>query len=139
MKKSLGEWVSNLIFGKMVGETEEEQRSPTWSYQRRQNKLVSSASLLSFGWWTAVVWLTSSQNIAIGITVAFAILLQRNWYFVASSSDALFDSINERINLQSAWLEVRLDIIEHREKGGRQRWTNRGGDYYYYFCPERQN
>ncbi|HEX7971655.1 MAG TPA: hypothetical protein VF501_05490 [Thiobacillus sp.] len=96
----------------MFGGKEPDSKSPTFNYQRRQTKLVSSVSLLSSAVLIGVVYYVAKYNLAAGIAVAFAALYSKMHYVAAASSDAVFDSLWERINLQSRWLDVRLRCLE---------------------------
>lgn len=98
---------ADMLFGKAP-----DPKSPTLSYQRRQTKLVSSASLLLSAVWIAVVYFVAATNLAAGLAVAFAVLYSKLHFVAAASTDAMFDSLWERINLQSRWLDVRLRCLE---------------------------
>lgn len=101
--------IISLLFG-----APPKEGSPTESYQRRQNKLVQSGSPIAMIFWTSIVYTASSKNIAIGIAAAFFIIYFKLFYCIAASSDAIFDSIWERLNLQSKWLDFRLHHIESK-------------------------
>lgn len=47
-------------------------------------------------------------------------------YCIASVSDAIFDSLNERVNIQSSWLHTRLSVVEERlgARSGQEQWLN---------------
>lgn len=101
-----------MKFTEMFWGKEPDSKSPTFNYQRRQTKLVSSVGLLSSAVLIAVVFYVAKYDLAAGIAVAFAVLYIKMHYVAAASSDALFDSLWERINLQSHWLDVRLRCLE---------------------------
>jgi hypothetical protein len=98
--------ITDLIFGKAPDEN-----SPTEAYQSRQSSLVFSAALPAM-FWTGLVGYELSQSIEHGLTLAFFILYIKIHYAAATSSDAVFDSLWERINLQSKWLDFRLTFLE---------------------------
>jgi hypothetical protein len=146
MRRSIGELVIEILFNRQVEDTEEARKSPTFRYQRRQNKLVAVSGLLFLGIATLCVWGAASQSLAAGITLAFAFLVLIHTRALAAASDAIFDSLFERINLQSTWLHVRLNQIEsNTEKDGKlksqQRWQRNFTDFktddrHYYDSPE---
>jgi hypothetical protein len=105
--------VSALLFGK--------ENSPTYSYQNRQSKLVFSGSLPA-AFWIAVVWFAASQSLVAGLVVAFRVFYFKIHFVAAVASDAVFDSLWERINLQSRWLDFRLTQID-----GQLNWEGRPG------------
>jgi hypothetical protein len=111
---SLGEFFLTLMFGKHIGHSPEELASPTYNYQKRQNKLVLSGSLIGALFGGAMLYFITKGNVALGVALAFVMLRSSNWYMTASASDAIFDSLFERINLQSNWLHCRLTGIENR-------------------------
>jgi hypothetical protein len=140
----LGDLVINALFGKQIGDDEEARKSPTWRYQKRQNKLVALGGLLFVGFATLCVWEASTESTRAGITVAFVCLVFINERGLSAASDAIFDSLFERINLQSAWLDARLTEIEtNTAKDGKpkaqERWLNWpiDEDAHYYSSPER--
>ena len=101
-----------MKFIEIFGGKEPDPKSSTFNYQRRQTKLVFSGGLLSSAVLIAVVYFVAKYNLAAGIVVAFAVLYIKMHYVAAASSDAMFDSLWERINLQSRWLDVRLRCLE---------------------------
>jgi hypothetical protein len=141
----LGDLIVNLLFGRQVGDDDEAQKSPTWRYRKRTNKLVVVSGLLVLGFASLCVWGASGQSIPLGITVSFAFLVVLNVWALSAASDAIFDSLFERINLQSAWLHARLTEIEtNTSKDGRLRAQRRWEKYatddedtQYNTCPER--
>jgi hypothetical protein len=145
MSSWIGDFIVNLLFGRQVNDDDEAQKSPTWRYQKRQNKLVVVGGLLVLGFASFCVWGASSQSVRLGITVSFAFMVALNVWALSAASDAIFDSLFERINLQSAWLHARLTEIEsNTSKDGRlrgqRRWEKYGSeddDAHYYTCPER--
>jgi hypothetical protein len=145
MRTSLGNLVINLLFGRQVGDTKEEQASPTYRYQKRQNKLVTLGGLLVGGGCCVVVWITSKESLAAGMTVSFGLLVAVVVRGIAAASDAVFDSLFERINAQSAWLHTRLNEIESNVSRdgslkGQERWqhydASMGDDAHFHTAPE---
>jgi hypothetical protein len=143
-KKGFGNLVADILFGEQVGDDEEARKSPTWRYQKRQNKLLVHLSLLWVGFAAFCIWEAATESTRAGITVSFVFLVFLMFRAVAAALDAIFDSLFERINLQSAWLETRLTMIEsNTAKDGKLRaqqlWQSAGLDEsdYYYTCPER--
>jgi hypothetical protein len=140
----LGGLVLDLLFGKQVDEDDyEAQKSPTWRYQKRKNKLAFLSGLLAVGFMGWGVWEASGDSIRSGITVAFVILVLLNVYALTTAADALFESLSERINLQSAWLHARLTWIEsNTAKDGKLRaqalWERDevAESTHYSSCPE---
>ncbi len=116
MAKSRAWTVSNLMLGKAP-----DTNSPVHAYQSRQNKLIFSGSILPLLFWTGVVWFAADKNIVWGLIAAFSILYGKLHYVQAAGSDAVFDSLWERINLQSKWLDFRLQAIEALIKTGERR------------------
>jgi hypothetical protein len=74
------------------------------------------------------VWYTSTKSPTNAFVLAFAILYIKIHFTSAASSDAIFDSLWERINLQSKWLDFRMTYLERQvrgsknEKSGQQAW-----------------
>jgi hypothetical protein len=139
--------VSHLLFGVQVGDTEKEQQNPYWRYQRRRNKLVEYSGLLHVGIPTVGVWWLSSNSIPFGIAVLFFFLVRHINEVLTTTSDAIVESLHERINLQSCWLEARLNAIESKllypemeTQGGTKEWeglySSPASDDSYYLDPE---
>ncbi len=134
----------------LIGRSAKKGR-PTERYQQRQNKLVFSASLLVSLFWIGIVYIATEKSLGAGIVTAFAILYYKIHFASAVSSDAIFDSLWERINLQSNWMESRFDSIEvNIEKlmptevtkaQGSKIFRARGGPYIdesYFIYPEKE-
>jgi hypothetical protein len=141
-----GDMIVTLLVGRQVGDDEQAKRSPTWRYQKRQNRLVAIGGLLFLGFAAVGVWVASGQSIRLGITLGFAFTVAMNAYALSAASDAVFDSLFERINLQSAWLHARLTEIEsNTAKDGKARAQERwqswplDDDHHYYTWPERHH
>ena len=65
-------------------------------------------------------------------------------YCIAAVADAIFDSLNERVNIQSSWLDRRLSVIEERvgASSGQERWRKNATptddpSHYYDSYPEK--
>lgn len=110
-------------------------------YQHRISKLVWAANIYgvlgAFGIWysslPALAWLVLAST----ITVLYA---------VAAGFDAVFDSLNERINIQSAWLDARLSVLEKATgaSSGQAKWAEHGvptddSEHYFHVYPERKD
>jgi hypothetical protein len=140
----LGRLVLDLLFGKQVEEGDyEAQKTGTRRYQKRKNKLAFLSGLLAVGFMGWCVWEASDNSIRSGITVAFVILVLLNVYALSTAADAIFESLSERINLQSAWLHARLTEIEsNTAKDGKLRAQARWERHevtestHYSACPE---
>lgn len=107
-------FLSKLLFGKNP-----ETNSPTYSYQNRQSRLVFSASLPAL-YWCGIVGFGIYENLGVGIFLAFSVLYGKVHYTASTSADAVFDSLWERINLQSQWLNFRLTHLEDTVKAQRK-------------------
>lgn len=111
-------------------------------YQRRVTKFIWAARAYSVG---GLLFLLFQEDVFIGamVLITGCVIL----YGMAVLSDAVFDSLNERINIQSAWLACRLDAIEQKssiriEETGQVRWITNGvptdhSNYYFDTFPER--
>jgi hypothetical protein len=143
-RRTFGDLILNVLFGKLSGFDEEAIRSPTRSYQQRKDKLGAVSGLIFFGFAAAAVWLASGQSIRLGLTVGFVFLAMLTIHAITLASDAVFDSLFERINLQTAWLDARLTEIERNtSKDGtpkaQERWQRwrLDDDHHYYVWPEQ--
>lgn len=145
MKTSFGNLIVDLLLGKQIGDSKKERASPTYRYQQRQNKLVILTGLLVLGLCCFIVWSVSKESLAAGIAVSFGLLAALIVRGIAAASDAIFDSLFERINVQSAWLHARLSEIEaNSSKDGvprsQERWQHSNesmhDDAHYYTSPE---
>lgn len=65
-------------------------------------------------------------------------------YSLASMADAIFDSLSERTNIQSSWLDVRLSALENalHSESGQDKWREIGiptndPAHYYSNYPEK--
>lgn len=121
----------NLLFGDQVGDSEDERKSLPWRYQQRRNRVAVLLGLVMLGLATFFVWEAAGDNPRSGITVAFVLLIMFIVYSLREASDAIFNSIFERINLQSSWLHTRLDEIEsNTSKDGKLKAQRRWQHYY---------
>jgi hypothetical protein len=109
---SFSDWLLRLLLGHQIGDTPEEAQSPTHNYQKRQNKLVASTGLIPVLFYGTVLYFIARENAALGIAFSFVFLRASIFHTTASASDAIFDSLFERINLQSLWLDHRLNGVE---------------------------
>ncbi len=75
--------------------------------------LVITASILIFKDAPMVAWIVYWSTLFI-------------FYCLNQVSDAIYHSVSTRINLQSAWLDVRLQNIERKlgEVSGQEEWLN---------------
>ena len=117
-------WLSAALLGKNPDES-----SPTYTYQRRQTKLIFSSAIPAL-FWVGLIAYTLNENLTYGLTLAFAVLYAKLHFTTAASADAIFDSLWERINLQSRWLNSRLTHLEDVMKAqgkerpwGQQLWA----------------
>jgi len=92
--------------------TDPPAEATTYNYQRRQSALVQSMSLLAAAFWIALVYFAAKESLAAGLAMAFAALYYKVHTVASMSSDAVFDSLWERTNLQSQYFDVRLRTIE---------------------------
>ena len=132
-KQGILNWIVAGLFGHQVGSSDAERQSPTYRYQQRQNKLVGMNRLINYGILTLIVWQAAEHNLAVGIAITFILLRATILGAAAAVSDAVFDSLFERINLQSEWLRTRLDALELElaERGhtrGQENWRRRVED-----------
>lgn len=111
--------MSKWKFTGVLFRKEPDKNSATYSYQSRQTKLVSSSNI-SAVFWIGLVWYTSTQSLTNAFVLAFAILYIIIHYVAAVSSDSIFDSLWERINLQSKWLDFRMTYLEQQLRGAKK-------------------
>jgi hypothetical protein len=78
-----------------------------------------------------IAWLVYVSTITVFLALAFGF-------------EAVFDSLSERVNIQSAWIDVRLSVIERavNATSGQEAWRKEGiptNDNHHYFrnYPER--
>lgn len=109
------------------------------NYQARVSKLVWVGNIYGIGMFIYFYFKQASFEAWVIYISTLAIL-----YGIAAAADAVFDSINERINVQSSWLHVRLGSIENHigAKSGQQDWKNdamptNDSSHYYDSFPER--
>lgn len=108
-KRTAGLAALGILLGKQPDE-----KSPTYNYQRRQSALVQSMSMLPALFWVALVAYAAKESMSIGVTIAFAVLYYKIHFAAASASDAVFDSLWERVNLQSQYFDVRLQSMDSK-------------------------
>ncbi len=108
-------------------------------YQRRITKVVWAGNAYTV-LCPVILWYFSVS--AIGWIIYFSTLLLH--YSLAAMSDAIFDSMSERTNIQSSWLDVRLRALEKalHVQSGQDSWRESGvptNDPAYYFSnyPEK--
>lgn len=109
-------------------------------YQHRVTKLVWLSNIYSAA---GAAWLLYSQIGQIGWLVYFSTVAIL--YGLAAAADAVYDSLYERTNLQSAWLQSRLNAIESSigvPEPSDAAWVANAvptsdPSHYYDFLPER--
>lgn len=108
-------------------------------YQTRITKLVWAGNIYSVVCPIALLYFGSSL---IGWLVYFSTATIN--YCLAAGLDAVFDSVSERVNIQSAWLDVRLSVLERavNAESGQEEWRNSGvptndAQHYFYRYPEQ--
>ena len=117
-------------------------KKPFTPYQHRATKLVWAWRIYAVVGIVAIPFLELRLLGGLVLITGWVIL-----YGIAAMSDAVFDSLNERINIQSAWLAHRIDAIEFPSKGqfgtnGQMRWVTKGvptdrSSYYFDNFPEQ--
>ncbi len=108
-------------------------------YQHRVTKLVWAGNIYSVVCPIALLYFGST---VVGwIVYASTMILH---YSLAAGLDALFDSLSERVNIQSSWLDVRLSVLEPavNANAGQDAWRKNGVptndvQHYFYNYPER--
>lgn len=108
-------------------------------YQQRMTKLVVTSNVYLVACPIAFFF-TEASPTAWLIWISTAAVL----FGLAAALDAVFDSLSERINIQSAWLDVRLSVLERAvgARSGQEAWRNQGvatddPEHYFYAYPER--
>ena len=108
-------------------------------YQTRITKLVWASNIYLIVCPLALLYLDSSQ---VGWLVYFSTATIN--YCLAAGLDAAFDSLIERVNIQSSWLDVRLSVLERAANAGsgQDAWRSCGvptddTEHYFYSYPER--
>ena len=89
-------------------------------YQHRVTKFIYVSGAYVIGGIIAVVAFDLGRLGALIILTGTVI-----FYCIAALADAVYDSLNERINIQSSWLAYRLDAIEFRAPQ-QNLWVTRG-------------
>jgi hypothetical protein len=108
-------------------------------YQTRISKLVWASNIYLVACPIALVHYDSTS---IGWLVYFSTATVN--FCLAAGCDAVFDSLTERLNIQSTWLQVRLSVLERavHSSSGQGEWRDHGvptddAEHYYYNYPER--
>lgn len=109
---SISDFLIDAVFGKQVSDNAEQRKNPTFNYRRRMNKFVALGGAFWWGAGLTTIWFSLQHDLKIGIVVAIGYLSLTLLVAIGAASDAIFDSLHERINLQSQWLNVRLSAIE---------------------------
>ena len=80
------------------------------------------------------VWLAGAYSMAGAVAVWYYEMGRLGWLVwlstlavlacMATLADAIFDSLSERLNIQSSWLDVRLSVLERssRTESGQALW-----------------
>ena len=83
---------------------------------------------------TKAVWLAAAYSMVCAAAVWYYEMGRLGWLVwlstlvvlacMASLADAIFDSLSERLNIQSSWLDVRLSVLERssRAESGQVVW-----------------
>lgn len=108
-------------------------------YQTRITKLVWASNLYLVVCPIALLYFGSSH---IGWLLYFSTATIT--YCLAAGLDAVFDSLSERVNVQSSWLDIRLSVLEHavNAKSGQEAWRTNAtstddAQHYFYSYPEQ--
>lgn len=108
-------------------------------YQSRITKLVWASNIYLIGCPIALFYFGSTP---VGWLIYFSTATIN--YCLAAGCDAVFDSLSERVNIQSSWLEVRLSVLDQAvdARSGQEAWREHGvptddAEYYFSNSPER--
>ena len=109
------------------------------NYQERVSKLIWVGNLyMIIGFFT--LYSKDAPIIAWVVFLSTLVII----YCMAVLSDAIFDSLSERINIQSTWLDKRLESIELSvgSTKGQEKWNaeaipTNDKEHYFYNYPEK--
>jgi hypothetical protein len=110
------------------------------NYQDRMSKLVWFANI--YGVVAAIaIWFNQLGPLAWLIYFSALLIV----WSVAAGFDAVFDSLNERINIQSEWMHTRISTLENatNSDSGQEKWLKEAiptddPAHYFHSYPERK-
>lgn len=108
-------------------------------YQKRMEKFLAIG--FGYGIFAVISFWTEGTNVEQWIFFSTLAILAS----LAAAFDALYDSLQERINIQSSWLDMRLIVLENavQAKSGQSAWQMKAiptddPTYYWSHFPEKK-
>lgn len=108
------------------------------NYQKRMTKFVWISNIYGAICFCTLTYLKAPLTDWL-VYLSAAVIL----YALAAGLDAVFDTLSERINVQSSWLDVRLSVLESKidADSGQLAWRQIGtptydNSHYHYSYPE---